>query len=483
MDKVYERINWQNEPSVATPINATNLNKIDYAVNALDDRVIELGINVGIATGNINTLISDMTTAKSDINLVKTQLGNAQSAMGNLGTRVTKAEADIGALQKDFETLENTKAQGIICTASGEVVSITDCSDMAFSDIAVNGASKQDGIPTMEDEKKIKHVADSGSLEIRVCRKNVFNPESTAYVANLTVNKNNMMFSSTSNVTGTRLYYLPCRPETKYSYSKTVGATVRLLSCPDIPVVGGKITTLSEKSGNVTSITTSANDKYVCIYPLFSTELDKITWDAVLNSIQIEIGEPTDFEPHQSNAITIPLAEPLREYDKAAEQDGVYGVLRGTMSDVFDNTKPWVSSASLVGRYGVVLDGKPNGSCLCTVAVNGLNGSTVLNECFINQNGDFYINTGFDTLDAWKARLAEQSITVEYELAEPVFEPFPAEVQEAIARLHGYKPVTYITTDSEVQPIIDVDYVADTKIYIDNKIIELATAMVAGSEV
>lgn len=42
MEKVYSRIEWENEPSINTPINATNLNKVDYAVNELDDRVILL---------------------------------------------------------------------------------------------------------------------------------------------------------------------------------------------------------------------------------------------------------------------------------------------------------------------------------------------------------------------------------------------------------------------------------------------------------
>jgi len=42
MDKLYERINWENEPSVSSPLNATNLNRIDYAVEELDNRVISL---------------------------------------------------------------------------------------------------------------------------------------------------------------------------------------------------------------------------------------------------------------------------------------------------------------------------------------------------------------------------------------------------------------------------------------------------------
>lgn len=45
MNKAYERINWQNKPSTATKINATNLNKMDLALDTIDDRVIELDTN------------------------------------------------------------------------------------------------------------------------------------------------------------------------------------------------------------------------------------------------------------------------------------------------------------------------------------------------------------------------------------------------------------------------------------------------------
>lgn len=41
MNKVYTRINWENEPSDKTPINETNLNKMDSALNEVDNRLIE----------------------------------------------------------------------------------------------------------------------------------------------------------------------------------------------------------------------------------------------------------------------------------------------------------------------------------------------------------------------------------------------------------------------------------------------------------
>lgn len=40
MQKLYSRINWENEPSIETPLNEDNLNRMDASLNAVDDRVI-----------------------------------------------------------------------------------------------------------------------------------------------------------------------------------------------------------------------------------------------------------------------------------------------------------------------------------------------------------------------------------------------------------------------------------------------------------
>lgn len=42
MQKVYSRINWENYPSENTPLNESNLNRTDYAIDEIDDRVISL---------------------------------------------------------------------------------------------------------------------------------------------------------------------------------------------------------------------------------------------------------------------------------------------------------------------------------------------------------------------------------------------------------------------------------------------------------
>lgn len=42
MNKAYSRIVWENYPSVQTPLNEQNLNKMDLAVDTIDDRVINM---------------------------------------------------------------------------------------------------------------------------------------------------------------------------------------------------------------------------------------------------------------------------------------------------------------------------------------------------------------------------------------------------------------------------------------------------------
>ena len=42
MNKAYSRINWENYPSISTPLNETNLNKLDVATDEIDNRIISL---------------------------------------------------------------------------------------------------------------------------------------------------------------------------------------------------------------------------------------------------------------------------------------------------------------------------------------------------------------------------------------------------------------------------------------------------------
>lgn len=59
MQKTYTRINWENYPSENTPINESNLNRTDYAINEIDDRVITLDTTKADVT-DISTLVESV---------------------------------------------------------------------------------------------------------------------------------------------------------------------------------------------------------------------------------------------------------------------------------------------------------------------------------------------------------------------------------------------------------------------------------------
>ena len=114
------RINWENEPSIASPINATNLNKIDYAVyehdqtfetwdvtkaNQSDLLLSVKSIDYDTETGVFVFTWQNGTTKTVDLNIEKIPVSFSMDANGIItmttddGTTYT---ADVGSLIKTY---------------------------------------------------------------------------------------------------------------------------------------------------------------------------------------------------------------------------------------------------------------------------------------------------------------------------------------------------------------------------------------------
>lgn len=90
----------------------------------------------------------------------------------------------------------------------------------------------------------------------------------------------------------------------------------------------------------------------------------------------------------------------------------------------------------------------------------------------------------FEDIDAFKAWLDEKSIEgdpcyVIYPLATPIETDLSEEELTAYAALRTNYPTTVVTSDSDPEVGIEVEYVADTQKYIDNKFAELAQNLAA----
>ena len=103
MNKVYSRINWENEPSTKTPLNEHNLNKIDFAVDEIDNRVIEM----------------DSTTAKNtDLQTLSTRVDNlilnaGDSSAECADARVTEDGTTYDTLKKRLDAEHSSVIEDI----------------------------------------------------------------------------------------------------------------------------------------------------------------------------------------------------------------------------------------------------------------------------------------------------------------------------------------------------------------------------------
>lgn len=137
MDKVYARIFWENVPSTKTALGATNLNRTDYAINAIDDRVIKHdnekadkteilnlvnGWTMDEKTGIITVTKVNGERIMFDLNIEKIPVDFSLSPEGILTMTTsdgTKFTANIGAM---IPVLEFKSTDTISVTVTGEGV-------------------------------------------------------------------------------------------------------------------------------------------------------------------------------------------------------------------------------------------------------------------------------------------------------------------------------------------------------------------------
>lgn len=94
-------------------------------------------------------------------------------------------------------------------------------------------------------------------------------------------------------------------------------------------------------------------------------------------------------------------------------------------------------------------------------------------------NTTAYFVYNVTSIDQWRTWLASNPITLQYVLATPIETDLSeAQIQE-YKSLTTFKPTSIISNDAGAQ--MEVEYAADTKAYIDNKLQEIAQALVASA--
>ena len=132
MNKVYDRIQWENYPSEVTPLNEMNLNKMDAAVDALDDRVIYVDtVKAGI--DDISSLVQSI-TYKEDTGTFTVTKKNGESF--SIDTKLEKLAVNFAynaQTQQLIITLDDGTKQNVDLSALITQYEFLDTDTVAFS--------------------------------------------------------------------------------------------------------------------------------------------------------------------------------------------------------------------------------------------------------------------------------------------------------------------------------------------------------------
>ena len=166
MQKSYTRINWENYPSENTPLNETNLNRIDYATNEIDNRVIELDTSKANAT-ELSRLIKNIGVDEQTGVITITYYNNTTST---IQTTLNKIAVNF---RYDFNTqnLLLTLNDGTVASISlADLIQINEFDDTPTVDFTVTNGRVSAIVPlgSIGDE----HLRTDYLADIRVAEAN-----------------------------------------------------------------------------------------------------------------------------------------------------------------------------------------------------------------------------------------------------------------------------------------------------------------------
>ena len=233
---------------------------------------------------------------------------------------------------------------------------------------------------------------------------------------------------------------------------------------------------------------------YVLSFDITNITQGSISWE----DIQVEQGSTaTEYQPHEEQNISFPLAEGQKfmEGDYLAD-DGVHHVVR---EKALLGNEQWAKYQDYYFYSGNVL-ASVNDTYLKSNMYSTTNPvaiGTMAEFVQVTANDDYKIGSQtidrtlrvkdirFTTVEQFTAWLAEQyangtPVKVQYELEQEVIDPYTEEQQaawEQIKALRTYKPVTHISSEDETPATVEIEYVVDTKTYIDNKVTALTNAI------
>ena len=421
-----------------------------------------------------NTATREVETAKVEaVKAVQTE-GTTQT-----GTVTAEGEKQVQAVQgaaqeiiadreqiqtnkTDIADLRQTKAGAIVESANGETIVVRDSSDNFFEDFRVFGKSEQGGNPSPDNKQDVINIGGDGIIEIEIGTSNIL-PDNDVVktVKNYKVcTKNGFLLKKgvkyvlSTNENATALYINDFDKQEKlcfgyntssieYTPPKNIKAFFDYYNANGLP---------------------DAAKMWLNIYTAQSYEPYK---EPQTITLQTQNGLPG--LKTQSGGNYMDSTGKQWICDEISVRDGVFGILKNlNMVHVKNCEESFAIGEHANGQKYVGFNASNAEANYVPMSDRyiGSEWTNTNNKIYVPAKGRAIITDNrFTDLETVKTIIRQENPCILYKVNTPVFEPFSEEVQQAYRALHTYYPNTTVTNDAGAH--MEVEYVADTKTYID----------------
>lgn len=364
-------------------------------------------------------------------------------------------------------------ADAIVASSSGTVIPLSDSAEAKLKGLLVHGKSTQDGTPTP-------------SAPIEIVNAGKYNEATGKYEVEVKVTGKNIIPNDGISIVGESIYIdrynggLIARKGVTYTLSTNYA--VAALYVRDY----NDFNTIKSLNYNQKSISYTPQEDECLSFSIYNSS--GIPEDTV---VQLEVGSTaTPYEAYKGQTVTITSDRPITKWDKLEKRNGVYGWAYKGLNFTVDGSGTWeVYNGDYAGfiKYSALPEkmNRRDGYCnqlridvMGGVMQNGLRIGVNGNNLLYMINNDYYDSSLDDKgLANWKAHLNENPLIIWTYSDTETWVPLSQTEQDELNALTTYYPNTTITTDQGTD--MEVEYVADTKNYIDGLVKTLKTAIIA----
>ena len=482
------RVYGKSKQVVTTGKNLSSIKSCQLSTNAVGSKIVSWTkknrIYFSCDTENVENSTAYIGVNYYDKN--RKSLGGNGAIIPCDGTRkeaiFSGSEAGLGSTNVDLTTVEHISVK--VCLLSSAVLTSFIDNIMLCDEAKQPYEPYTDGKPSPSPEypQEIVSVGENGSIGVEITGKNLFDL-SKEYTSGTTTNT----------------FTFTLKPSTKYTLSTDFPKTANVASI----YFGGPSSDTNGvwKDRPKTFATDSSGNIAVYIRTIKQDNAPAIFND-VLNGvyhIQLEEGNTaTSYEPYKTSSTTIPLSNglpgiPVTTGGNYTDENGQQYIcdeidfaagkyVQRVWQAEFDGSEDEAWHGSNDKRYAYI-DCLPfkmfarKGFCSRYIVNNDMRGIRIGNNNTILVVFDDFSDE--NALSNFKADLAVNPLKVMTYLDTPIESDLSEAQIQAYKSLTTFKPTSIISNDASAQ--MEVEYAADTKAYIDNKLQEIAQALVASA--